>query len=77
MLPRESLGRRSRCRHLRTIFGGGGGSGPLSTTTTLSGSPNPANVGDTVTLAATETASDNSHPAGSVQFEADGSNDPV
>ena len=43
--------------------------GPLSTTTTLTASPNPAQVSATVTLTATETASDNSHPAGSIQFE--------
>ena len=43
--------------------------GPLSTTTTLNASPNPAQVGATVTLTATEKASDNSHPAGSIQFE--------
>lgn len=44
--------------------------GPLSTTTTLAASPNPAQVNTTVTLTATETASDNSHPAGSIQFQA-------
>jgi hypothetical protein len=33
-------------------------------------SPNPANVGQTVTLTATEVAADSTHPAGSVQFEA-------
>lgn len=46
--------------------------GPLSTTTTLTASPNPAQVNTTVTLTATETASDNSHPAGSIQFQAGG-----
>ena len=46
---------------------------PLSTTTTLSGSPDPATVGQTVTLTATETAADGTHPAGSVQFQAGGS----
>lgn len=43
--------------------------GPLSTTTTLSAQPSTAQVGATVTLTATEKASDNSHPAGSIQFE--------
>ncbi|HLK02122.1 MAG TPA: Ig-like domain-containing protein [Streptosporangiaceae bacterium] len=43
--------------------------GPKSTTTTLNASPNPAQVGATVTLTATEVASDSSHPAGSIQFE--------
>ena len=52
--------------------GGGGGGGALNTTTTLAAAPDPANVGDTVTLTATETASDNSHPAGSVQFQSGG-----
>jgi hypothetical protein len=56
-----------------TNFGGGGG-GALSTTTTLTAAPNPATVGQTVTLTATETASDSSHPGGSVQFEAGGTN---
>jgi hypothetical protein len=39
-----------------------------STVTTLSASPDPSVVGGTVTLTATETASDSTHPAGSVQF---------
>jgi hypothetical protein len=39
-----------------------------STTTTLTGSPNPVKVCTTVTLTATETAADGSHPAGSIQF---------
>jgi hypothetical protein len=43
-------------------------SSTLSTTTTLTASPNPAKVCQTVTLTATETAADGSHPAGSVQF---------
>ena len=42
----------------------------VNTTTTLTASPNPANVGDTVTLTATEVAADSTHPAGSVQFMA-------
>jgi Bacterial Ig-like domain (group 3) len=54
-----------------TNFGGGGG-GALSTSTTLTASPNPAAAGATVTLTATESASDGSHPAGSVQFSAGG-----
>ena len=49
-----------------------GPAGPLSTTTNLIASPNPAQVGATVTLTATESASDASHPAGSVQFESGG-----
>jgi hypothetical protein len=47
-------------------------SGPLSTTTTLTAQPNPAQVNASVTLTASESASDNSHPAGSVQFQAGG-----
>jgi hypothetical protein len=42
------------------------------TTTTLTASPNPATAGQTVTLTATEIAADNTHPAGSVQFQAGG-----
>jgi hypothetical protein len=51
-----------------TNFGGGGSA--LSTTTTLAVMPNPVAVGAPVTLTATESASDGSHPAGSVQFSA-------
>jgi hypothetical protein len=43
-----------------------------STTTTLTASPNPATTGQTVTLSATESASDSTNPAGSVQFEVGG-----
>jgi Bacterial Ig-like domain (group 3) len=39
------------------------------TTTTLSASPDPADAGQAVTLTATVTAGDGSHPAGSVQFQ--------
>jgi phosphate ABC transporter phosphate-binding protein len=42
---------------------------PVVTTTTLAASPDPATVGQTVTLTATETAADGSSPAGSIQFE--------
>ncbi len=48
--------------------------GPASTTTTLTASPNPAAVNATVTLTATEVASDSTHPAGTVQFEVGGTN---
>jgi len=44
-----------------------------NTTTTLTASPNPATAGQTVTLTATEEASDGTNPAGSVQFEVGGS----
>ena len=43
-----------------------------TTTTSLTASANPATVGQTVTLTATETAADGTHPAGSVQFEVGG-----
>src|SRR5579859_2512758 len=46
--------------------------GPQNTTTVLSASPNPAQVGATVTLTATETAADGTHPAGSIQFTSAG-----
>ena len=49
-----------------------GPSGPKTTTTNLIASPNPAQVGATVTLTATESASDGTNPAGSVQFESGG-----
>jgi hypothetical protein len=49
-----------------------GPSGPVSTTTNLIASPNPAQVGATVTLTATESAADGTNPAGSVEFEAGG-----
>jgi hypothetical protein len=39
--------------------------------TTLAASPDPAEVGQTVTLAAKVVAADGSHPAGSVLFEFD------
>ena len=42
---------------------------PVSTTTTLTASPNPAAVSQIVTLTATETAADGTIQAGSVQFE--------
>jgi hypothetical protein len=47
---------------------------PVSTTTSVVASPNPAQVGTTVTLTATETAADGTHPAGSVQFSSGGTN---
>jgi hypothetical protein len=49
-------------------------SGPVvaTTSTTLTASPDPVAVGATVTLTAAEVASDSTHPAGSVQFEAGG-----
>jgi hypothetical protein len=47
-------------------------SGPATTTTSLSAQPNPAQVGATVTLTATEVASDGTNPAGSMQFESGG-----
>jgi hypothetical protein len=43
-------------------------SGPVSTTTTLTASPNPVTAGATVTLTTTETAADGTTPAGTVQF---------
>jgi Bacterial Ig-like domain (group 3) len=48
--------------------------GPVvaTTTTQLVATPNPVAVGATATLTATEVASDSTHPAGSVQFEAGG-----
>jgi Big-like domain-containing protein len=49
-----------------------GPAGPVSTTTSLIASPNPAQVGATVTLTATESAADSTNPAGSVQFESGG-----
>jgi hypothetical protein len=49
-----------------------GPSGPTATTTNLIASPNPAQVGATVTLTATESAADGTNPAGSVQFESGG-----
>ncbi len=49
-----------------------GPAGPATTTTNLIASPNPAQVGATVTLTATESASDGTNPAGSVQFESGG-----
>jgi hypothetical protein len=50
--------------------------GPVvaTTTTTLIATPNPVAVGATATLTATEVASDSTHPAGSVQFQAGGTN---
>lgn len=51
-----------------------GPAGAVATTTTLTASPNPATVGNTVTLTATVKAADNTNPAGSVQFEANGTN---
>jgi ABC-type phosphate transport system substrate-binding protein len=47
-------------------------SATMSTTTTLTTSPSPATAGQTVTLTATVTAADGTHPAGSVQFQAEG-----
>jgi len=44
----------------------------LYTTTTVTASPDPATAGQPVTLTASESAADRSNPAGSVQFEADG-----
>jgi hypothetical protein len=41
----------------------------VSTTTTLTASPNPVSVGAQVTLTATEVAADGTRPAGSVLFE--------
>ena len=49
-----------------------GPAGPTATTTNLSASPNPAQVGATVTLTATELAADGTNPAGSIQFESGG-----
>ena len=49
-----------------------GPAGPTSTTTNLIASPNPAQVGATVTLTATESAADSTNPAGSIQFESGG-----
>jgi hypothetical protein len=43
-----------------------------ATTTTLTASPNPATTGATITLTASVTDSDNSTPAGAVQFEVGG-----
>jgi ABC-type phosphate transport system substrate-binding protein len=40
----------------------------VSTTTTLTASPNPTSPGQTVTLTATESAGDGTNPGGSVQF---------
>jgi hypothetical protein len=50
--------------------------GPVltATTTTLVAAPSPAAVGGTVTLTATVTAADSTHPAGNVQFEVGGTN---
>ncbi len=45
-----------------------------TTSTTLTATPNPSTLGQSVTLSAVETASDNSHPAGSVQFKDGASN---
>lgn len=47
---------------------------PLDTSTTLTATPNPASSGQSISLSATETAVDGTHPAGSVQFQADGAN---
>ncbi len=49
-----------------------GPAGPTATTTNLIASPNPAQVGATVTLTATESAADSTNPAGSIQFESGG-----
>jgi hypothetical protein len=49
-----------------------GPSGPASTTTNLSAQPNPVQTGGTITLTATEVASDGTNPAGSIQFESGG-----
>jgi len=50
--------------------------GPVvtATSTSLTASPTPATAGSPVTLTATEIAADNTHPAGSVQFQANGTN---
>ena len=47
---------------------------PVQTTVTLTASPNPANAGTTVTLTADTSAADSTNPAGTVQFEANGTN---
>src|SRR5579862_9518129 len=47
---------------------------PVTTTVSLSASPNPANAGTTVTLTADTSAADGTNPAGMVQFEANGTN---
>ena len=49
-----------------------GPSGPATTTTSLVAQPNPVQTGGTITLTATEVASDGTNPAGSVQFESGG-----
>ena len=46
-----------------------GGTGPVSTVTSLTASPNPTTAGATVTLTASVSAADGSSPVGSVQFE--------
>jgi|HubBroStandDraft_6_1064221.scaffolds.fasta_scaffold67369_2 hypothetical protein len=46
----------------------------VATSTVLTASPSPAPVGGTVTLTATETGTDSTHPAGTVTFQAGGSN---
>jgi alpha-tubulin suppressor-like RCC1 family protein len=51
-----------------------GGTGPVSTTTTLTAAPDPAVQGYAATLTATVSASDGSIPTGVVQFEAAGTN---
>jgi alpha-tubulin suppressor-like RCC1 family protein len=53
-------------------IGRGPTTAPVATTTMLTASPNPATTDATVTLTATEVAADGTHPAGSVQFSADG-----
>ncbi len=50
----------------------GGVAALVPTATTLTVSPNPAAVGATVTLTAAELAADGTNPAGSVQFQVDG-----
>ena len=58
-----------------TTFTSSGTAPVVATTSTqLVATPNPAAVGATVTLTATEVASDSTHPAGSVQFQAGGTN---
>jgi hypothetical protein len=50
------------------------GPSPVATTATLTASPSPANAGTTVTLTADTSAADGTNPAGTVQFEANGTN---
>jgi hypothetical protein len=60
-----------------TTYTTGAGCGigaPISTTTTLTAAPEFPPVGATVTLTATEVASDSTHPAGTIQFEAGSTN---